>query len=194
VLYDLGMRLHRRTAITVGVVFLGFVAGCRGKSNPGDTGAGGQGGAGTDADGASASGDAGQDASLPTCGETIDQYCQSDGSSCLSGVARDWNIAKQQAPSLCAESRTVFFQQCAAASTSSCATPCAGYGVLNAAGVDDDTVFFYDLGTSMLVRVDHIQFGGPTVCIAGVNLGPVDCSSDAASPTYACTASDASAD
>jgi hypothetical protein len=70
----------------------------------------------------------------------------------------------------------------------------ARYGVLNAGGVDDDTVFFYDLETSMLVRVDHIQFGGSTKCIAGVNLDPVDCSLDGGAPTYVCAASDAAAD
>lgn len=163
-------------------VFLGLVAGCGGKSNPGGTGVGGPGSGSAGADGGPATGGAGQDASAPTCGETIDQYCQSDGSTCLAGVPRDWSSAKQQASNRCDGSHRVFIQQC------------TGYGVLNAAGVDDDTVFFYDLTTSMLVRVDHIQFGGPTECIAGVNLPPVDCSSDGASPTYLCTAFDAGPD
>jgi hypothetical protein len=177
----LAMQLHRRAAIMVGV-FLGLIAGCSGKSNPGGTGLGGQGGGSAGAGGVSADGGGGQDANVPTCGETIDQYCQSDASTCLAGVPRDWTTAKQQASSRCAESRNVFLQQC------------VGYGILNSGGVDDDTVFFYDLATSMLVRVDHIAFGGSTECIAGVNIGPVDCSSDGASPMYVCTASDAGSD
>ena len=180
------MQVHRRTAVIVGMV-LGLVAGCGGKSNPGGTGVGGQGGGGAGADGAFADGGAGQDASAPTCGETIDQYCQSDGATCLAGVPRDWTSAKQPAPSRCAVSRNVFFQQCVGHGDT-------GYGVLNAGGVDDDTVFFYDLTTSMLVRVDHIAFGGSTACIAGVNLPSVDCSVDGAAPVYLCTASDAGAD
>lgn len=185
-LYDLGMQLYRRTAVIVGMVF-GLIAGCRGKSNPGGTGVGGQGGG--IADGASVDGDAGQDASVPTCGETIDQYCQSDASTCLGGVARDWTSAMQQASSRCAESRNVFFQECVGTGDARR----VGYGVLNAASVDDDTVFFYDLVTSMLVRVDHIQFGGSTECIAGVNLEPVDCSVDGAEPKYVCAGSEAGA-
>ena len=174
------MELHRWETAMVGL-FLGLLAGCSGKSNPGATGVGVQSGGGAAADGGPATG-AGQDAGPPTCGETIDQYCQSDGSTCLAGVPRDWTSAKQQASNRCDGSHRVYFQQC------------TGYGVLNAASAGDDTVFFYDLTTSMLVRVDHIQFGGPTDCIAGVNLAPVDCSSDGASPTYLCTASDAGAD
>jgi len=175
------MELRRWQTVMVGL-FWGLLAGCSGRSNPGGTGVGVQSSASVNADGGPATGDAGQDAGPSTCGETIDQYCQSDGSTCLAGVPRDWTSAKQQASNRCDGSHRVYFQQC------------TGYGVLNAASAGDDTVFFYDLTTSMLVRVDHIQFGGPTDCIAGVNLAPVDCSSDGASPTYLCTASDAGAD
>jgi hypothetical protein len=181
------MQLYRRAAIVVGVC-LCLVTGCRAKSNPGGTGVGDDGG-GAGAGGASADGGAGPDANLPACGETIDQYCRSDAATCLAGVPRDWTTAKQQASSRCAVSSRVFFQQCA--SHGDDASIAARYGVLNVGGVDDDTVFFYDLGTSMLVRVDHIQFGGSTTCTAGVNLLPVDCSLDGGAPTYACTASDA---
>jgi hypothetical protein len=182
VLYDRAMQVHRRAAVIVAMVF-GLAAGCGRKSNPTGTGVGGQGG------GVAVDGGAGQDASVPTCGETIDQYCQSDGATCLPGVARDWTTAKQQAGSRCTVSRSVFFQECVGTGDASR----VGYGVLNAGGVDDDTVFFYDLTTSMLVRVDHIQFGGSTKCIAGVDLEPVDCSVDGAAPVYVCTASDAGA-
>jgi hypothetical protein len=176
------MQLPRRAAIVLGAIFC-LIAGCRAKSNPTGPGVG-------DAGGASADG-GGQDAKAPTCGETIDQYCQSDGSTCLAGVPRDWITAKQQASGRCAESRNVFFQECATHIDGGIGTR---YGVLNVAGVDDDTVFFYDLTTSMLVRVDDIQFGGSTSCIAGVNLAPVDCSADGGAPTYVCAAADAGVD
>jgi hypothetical protein len=191
VLYIRAMQLHGRAAI-MGALFLGLVAGCSGKSNPSGTGAGGQGGGSAGAGGVSANGDAGPDATVPTCGETIDQYCQSDGSTCSAGVPRDWTTAQQQASSRCAQSHNVFFQQCVSHGADGSID--ARYGVLNGGGVDDDTVFFYDLETSMLVRVDHIQFGGARECIAGVNLDPVDCSLDGGTPTYVCTASDAGAD
>ena len=174
------MQLPRRAAIAVGMFFC-LMAGCRGKSNPSGTGVGGQ-------DGGADAGSAGQDAQAPTCGETIDQYCRSDGSTCLPGVARDWTSAKQQASSHCAVGSHVFFQQC---TTYGDAGNGPKYGVLNIGGVDDDTVLFYDLTTSMLVRVDHIQFGGPMDCIAGVNLASVDCSMGGGAPTYVCGASDA---
>jgi hypothetical protein len=174
------MQLPGRAAIILGV-FFGLVAGCR-RSSAGGTGAGGQGGGSADAGGA------GQDAQAPTCGETIDQYCRSDGSTCLAGVARDWTTAKQQASSHCGASGRVFFQQC---TTDGDAGNGTKYGVLNVGSVDDDTVLFYDLTTLQLVRVDHIQFGGSTNCIAGVDLASVDCSMDGGAPTYVCTASDA---
>lgn len=168
------------------------MAGCRGKSNPSGTGVGGQGGGSADAGGVSSNDGAGQDAKAPTCGETIDQYCRSDGSACLAGFARDWTTAKQQASSHCAVSSHVFFQECVSHGPD--ASIAARYGVLNVGGVDDDTVLFYDLGTSLLVRVDHIQFGGANDCIAGVDLVSVDCSLDGGAPTYVCTASDAGTD
>jgi hypothetical protein len=183
------MQLSRRAAITVGLFFC--LAGCRGRSNPSGAGLGGQGDGSADAGGAAANG-AGRDANAPTCGETIDQYCQSDGSTCLAGVPRDWTTAQQQASSRCAAGRNVFFQQCVGHSDGGSIV--AHYGVLNVAGVDDDTVYFYDLGSSMLVRVDHIQFGGSTECVAGVNLDPADCSLDGGAPTYVCAASDAGTD
>ncbi len=173
------MQLPRRAAIVVGVFFC-LMAGCRRKSNPS--------GPGVDAGDVSSIDGAGQDALAPTCGETIDQYCRSDGSTCLAGVARDWTTAKQQASSHCAVSSHVFFQQC---TTYGDAGNGPKYGVLNIGGVDDDTVLFYDLGTSLLVRVDRIQIGGSNDCIAGVDLVSVDCSLDGGAPTYVCTASDA---
>jgi hypothetical protein len=177
------MQLPRRAALVVGAFFC-LVAGCRAKSNPTGPGVGGQDGGSADAGGV--------DAKAPTCGETIDQYCRSDGSTCSAGVARDWTTATQQASSRCTGSSHVFFQQCATHGPD--ASIAGHYGVLNVGGVDDDTVFFYDLGSSMLVRVDHIQFGGSTTCIAGVNLASVDCSLDGGAPTYVCTATDAGTD
>jgi hypothetical protein len=174
------MQLPRRAAIAAGMFFC-LMAGCRRKSNPS--------GPGVDAGDVSSIDGAGQDALAPTCGETIDQYCRSDGSTCLAGVARDWTTAKQQASSHCAVSSHVFFQECVSHGPD--ASIAAHYGVLNVGGVDDDTVLFYDLGTSLLVRVDRIQIGGSNDCIAGVDLVSVDCSLDGGAPTYVCTASDA---
>jgi hypothetical protein len=175
------MQLPRRAAIVLGAIFC-LIAGCRAKSNPTGPGVGDAGGGSVEA--------GGQDAKAPTCGETIDQYCQSDASTCLADAPRDWTTAKQQASSRCAESRNVFFQECTTHVDGGIGTR---YGVLNVAGVDDDTVFFYDLTTSMLVRVDDIQFGGSTKCVAGVNLATVDCSLDGGAPTYVCAAADAGA-
>ena len=135
-----------------------------------------------DAAGASDMG-AGFMSAMPTCGETINQYCQSDASTCQSGaVARDWGIAKQQASKLCIGIRdNVYVQEC------------GGYGIVNGGGVDDDTVFYYDLATSTLIRVEHYPFGGSKQCIAGVSIGVLDCPSDGL-PASLCGASDGGVD
>jgi hypothetical protein len=99
------------------------------------------------------------------CGQTIDEFCQSDAASCHSiagDVSKDWIDARQEALRNCPYASHVYVQEC------------RGYGLVTVGGVDTATYFYYDLSTSTLRRIVY-SANGSTQCLAGVPLGPSDC-------------------
>ena len=64
---------------------------------------------------------------------------------------------------------------------------------MNGGGLDDDTVYYYDLATSQLARVEHILTGPVLQCVAGIDLPDLNCPADAL-PASLCGVSDAGVD
>jgi hypothetical protein len=123
------------------------------------------------------------DAAATACAETIDQYCGSNAAVCESAagnIPRNWTAAKQEATSLCLGTwNSIFIQEC------------GGYGILQRGGIDDTTVFYYDLSTSNLVRVVYSDLM-VAQCI-GIELGSSACAPDGP-PTSICAKTDGGGD
>ena len=119
------------------------------------------------------------------CHETIDAFCATDAS-CMFDCpcVEDWATASHNASQRCAggpsfANRVYVYPQC------------DGFNLIVVGYTDTSVFYYYDPGTSALVRVEEHGNANGAYCVAG-QPGPTvpltDCFADGATPVSICTA------
>lgn len=144
------------------------------------SGTGGTKGGGGQDGGAPGTGGAG--GSAAGCAETIDAFCASDGGGFEGPCIRDWTSAQQDTALWCSGGsyRVSLYH-------------CDGVGIVRRSAIDTATFYYYDLASSMLVRVEDVGLG-PVSCVAGQAIAPLTGCPDAGVPPSICPSADAGSD